>query len=121
MELLYQNDYGATYRIFRSPNPSCEIQLIIDTAGLFMSRSDLDHLLKIVLKSHGSSCTCPECGGDRCNKIWCTNPLMDIHLKVDERILFLLEDLIKGTLFILDMESTLEEHLLKPKNDGEWK
>ncbi|WP_299532463.1 hypothetical protein [Ulvibacterium sp.] len=116
MELLYENDYGVTYKLLHSPNPSCDIQLVIDTVGLFMSRSDLDHLLKIVLKSHGSSCACPECDGDCCNRIWCANPLMDINLKVNERILFLLEDLIRGTQFILDMDATLKENRVKPGN-----
>ncbi len=113
MELIYKNEYGATYKVLNSVNPSCEMQLIVDTVGLFMSRSDLDHLLGIVHRSH-EPCQCNDCGGDRCNKIWCTNPLIDICLKVDDAILELLADLIKGTQFMLDMEATLGEHKLRP-------
>ena len=104
MELLYKNDYGATFKVQNSSNPNCEMQLIIDTVGLFMSREDLKHLLTIVLKSH-ESCSCEECGGSHCDKIWCANPLIDICLKVNEPILKKMEDLIKGTLFMLDLDA----------------
>lgn len=113
MELIYKNEYGGTYKIHNSPNPACEMQLIVDTVGLFMSRDDLTHLLKIVQKSH-EPCTCEECGGNQCDKIWCTNPLIDICLKVDEPILHKMEDLIKGTQFILNIDDTLEQYRLKP-------
>lgn len=112
MELIYKNDYGATYKLVNSPNPNCEMQLIVDTVGLFMSRDDLNHLLKIVRKSH-EPCTCHECGGNQCNKIWCKNPLIDICLKVDEPILEKIEDLIRGTQFILNIDDTLEEYRLQ--------
>ncbi len=112
MKLLYKNDYGATYRLSNSPNPACEMQLIIDTVGLFVSRADLAHLLEIVRKSN-EPCSCQECGGNRCNKIWCANPLIDICLKVDEPILEKMADLIKGTQFMLDMDATLEQYRLK--------
>ncbi|MEO1009657.1 MAG: hypothetical protein AAFX53_00030 [Bacteroidota bacterium] len=115
MELIYEKDYGATYRLRNSPNPVCELQLVIDSVGLFMSKADLESLKDVVLKSH-EPCTCAECGGNQCNKIWCSNPLMDICLKVDEHILFLMEDLINGTLFLLNMDTTLKEHCLKPSS-----
>lgn len=115
MELIYKNDYGATYKILNSVNLACEMQLVVDTVGLFMSREDLTHLLKIVRRSH-EPCTCVDCGGNQCNKIWCTNPLIDICLKVDEPILKKMEDLIKGTQFMLDMDDTLDEYRLKPED-----
>ncbi|GAB5475243.1 MAG: hypothetical protein Mars2KO_33420 [Maribacter sp.] len=111
MELIYKNDYGAVFHVNNSPNPACEMQLVIDTVGLFMSRADLDHLLAIVIKSH-EPCYCEECGG-QCNKIWCANPLIDICLKVDEAILRQMEDLIRGTQFMLNMDSTLQQYRLK--------
>lgn len=117
MKLIYQNDYGATFLLYDSPNPRCKIQLVVDAIGLFMSVDDLEHLLKIV---HGSyeSCHCTDCGGNACNKIWRVNPLIDICLKVDGHYLGLLEDLIKGTRFMLDMDATLDQYRLKPKNES---
>lgn len=114
MELIYKNDYGATYKIENSANSSCEMQLVIDTVGLFMSRIDLEHLLNIVMKSHQPG-YCRDCGGP-CNKIWCTNPLIDICLKVDGPILDKIEDLIKGTQFILNIDDTLDKFRLNSED-----
>ncbi len=112
MELLYQNSYGAIYKMPKVESHICEMQMIVDTIGIFLSREDLDHLLSIVYKST-EPCTCADCGGNFCNKIWCSNPLIDICLKVDESILDHMEDLIKGAQFMLDMNATLEKYRLK--------
>lgn len=54
MEPLYKNEYGGTFKIFDSQNPQCEIQLDIDSVGIFLSKEDVNHILTIVkkLKSH---------------------------------------------------------------------
>ncbi len=112
MELIYSNDYGASYKMVNAPNPNCQLQLIIDTVGIFMSEKDIEGLLNIVRKSN-TPCDCVECGGERCNKIWTTTPLIDTCLKVDDEILELLEDLIVGTQFMLNMDTTLEKFRIK--------
>jgi len=110
MELIYKNDHGAIYHVHNSPNPACELQLVVNAIGIFMSKADLEHLLHIVQKTY-EPCHCPECKGER-DKIWSINPIVDICLKVNETILDGLEDLIKGTLFILDMDATLQKNKL---------
>ena len=111
MELLYRNNYGASYLMEEAPNPNHDIQLVINSIGLYMSKKDLENLLNIVLESN-APCNCEECGGKTCNRVWCNNPLVDICLKVDEPILELLEDLIRGTQFILNMDDTLKKFRL---------
>ena len=112
MELIYKNGYGACYRIYGAPNPDCVLQMVIDAVGIFMSMDDLNHLLSIV-KQPPKPCNCDECRGKGCNKIWCHGTLVDFYLKVPPKVLGLLEDLIQGTLFILDMDRTLEKHRIK--------
>lgn len=112
MDLIYRNQYGACYRIYNAPNPICTLQLVVDSVGIFMSEDDLYHLLNIVRDSD-KPCHCAECSGGKCNKIWCANPLVDICLKVDDDVLNLMEDLIQGTRFILDMNSTLSRNEIK--------
>ncbi len=105
MTLIYRNGYGSTYLLDNPPHPHCRVQLVVDAMGIFMCEEDLQNLLGIVQKSH-EPCYCEDCGGNTCNKIWYTNPLMDICLKMNERTLVLLEDLIKGTQFMLKIDDT---------------
>lgn len=109
MELIYKNDYGATYKTRNHPNPNCNVQLVIDSVGIFMSEKDLINLLNIIRK-FDEPCNCSECEGKRCNKIWTTGPLIDTVIKVDDEILKHLEDLVLGTQFMINMDATLEQH-----------
>jgi hypothetical protein len=109
MELIYKNTYGACYKVSNAINPNCNFQMVISTVGIFMSENDIVRFLDIVRSSH-EPCNCEECAGKRCNKIWTTNPLIDICLKVDDEILALMEDLISGTLFMLNIDDVLEEY-----------
>ncbi|PID69494.1 MAG: hypothetical protein CR989_01365 [Flavobacteriales bacterium] len=112
MELIYRNDYGAFYSIHNPPNPNCKLQMVVDTNGIFLSERDMAYLLKIVRDAH-KPCNCKECKGKRCKRIWTTSPLVDICLKVDDNILELIEDLILGTQFMLNMDATLEKYKIK--------
>ena len=111
MTLVYGNKYGATYLMENSPNPHCKMQLVVDSIGIFMCKEDLENLLVIVQKSH-EPCPCEDCSGKACNKIWCSNPLLDICLKMNESTLDLMEDLIKGTQFMLNLDESIDEFLL---------
>ena len=86
--------------------------MVIDTVGIFMAKDDLKHLPTIVLQDP-EPCNCDEGGGERCNGIWCPGPLLDFCLKVDPPVLKNLEDLIRGTLFILEMDKTLNVHRIE--------
>ena len=112
MELIYGNNYGAFFKVFNAPNPLCKYQLIVDSIGIFMSEGDLDNLLDIVRDS-GKACYCEECRGTQCSKIWCTGPLHDLCLKLDEGTLSELEDLILGTRFIINMDQTLDKYRIR--------
>lgn len=109
MELIYGNNYGAFYKVFDAPNVDCTLQLVVDTVGIFMSESDLPHFLAIIQDSD-KPCMCATCKGGKCNKIWCTNPLVDVCLKVDDAVLAEMEDLVKGTQFVLGMDETLKKY-----------
>ena len=109
MQLIYSNKYGACYRITESPNPACKFQLVVDSIGIFMSDADLEHLLTTVRDAE-QPCYCPECNGKASKKIWCSGPLHDLCLKVNEISRKELEDLIVGTQFILNIDDTLAQH-----------
>lgn len=115
LETIYHNSYGTSLLMRNPTNENCTIQLVIDSVGLFMSDKDLEHLLEAI---HGSGrpCDCLECGGKPCNKIWCSGPKMDICLKLENKNIEQLEDLIVGTQFVLNMDETLKKLQVKPNN-----
>ncbi len=115
MKLIYNNKYGSSFSMDNVPNPECRVQLVIGSTGIFMSEYELNSLLEIVRNS-GKPCVCDNCNGDKCTKIWTTSSLIDICIKIDDTILELLEDLILGTMFILNMKNTLEENEIKNYN-----
>ena len=109
MELVYQNDYGATFKVKNVPNPSCSLQMVVDSIGLFMTEDDLGKLLQMVQES-GQPCYCPECKGERCKRLWCTSKYYEFGLTLNEENKKGLVDLLKGTQFLLNMSQTLEKY-----------
>tara|TARA_B100000809_G_scaffold265832_1_gene325956 strand:+ start:6956 stop:7303 length:348 start_codon:yes stop_codon:yes gene_type:complete len=114
MEEIYRNEYGVSYRSFDSNKPKeISVQLIIDRVGLYLSIPELEHLKRIVLnKTIGDPCMCSDCQGKVSNKIWCTNPLIDICFKFNDTNIEEIEDLITGTQFMLDIDKTLKKYAL---------
>ncbi len=109
MILIYKNEYGACYKIFDAPNHRCSIQLIINAIGIFMSETDLFHLLNTIRETN-KPCNCEDCKGKINDKIWCHNTLVDVCLKMDGQRLKQFEDLILRTKFLLEIDHTLKQH-----------
>ncbi len=116
MELIYKNDYGTFYGVADGPTSKHKLQMVIGTVGIFMTERDVNSLLRVVRNSH-EPCNCESCGGKRRNTIWTTSTLIDFCLKVDESVLLLIEDLIVGTQFILNMGVELDKHRIKCNED----
>ncbi|MGK0494804.1 MAG: hypothetical protein ACJAU2_001185 [Maribacter sp.] len=72
----------------------------------------------IICRFH-KACDCKDCEGSPYTKIWCFNPSTGICLKEDESILEVIEGLIKGTQFILNMDVALDKFNMKPKKLGD--
>jgi len=117
MELVYQNNYGATFKVKNVPNPLCSLQMVVDSIGLFMTEDDLDNLLRMVQES-GQPCQCPDCQGEQCQRLWCSSKHYEFGLTLSKENKEELVDLIKGTQFLLHMDETLKQYRLKPE-DGE--
>ncbi len=115
MKLIYKNNYGTTYSIASSSDLRYTMQMVINNIGIFMSSAELNNLLNVVRSSYGVNevCNCEQCKGERLNKLWKSNPFLDIGLKVDDTILSSLEDLILGTQFILNVDSVLQENRIQ--------
>lgn len=114
MEEIYRNDYGVSYRNYDTADPEeIGVQLIINRIGLYLSIPELENLKRIVLnKTESVPCMCSECQGEVSNKIWCTNPFIDICLKLNDTTIEEIEDLIVGTQFMLNIDKTLKKYAL---------
>ena len=115
MKLIYNNSYGAIYKIKKEVNTKYTLQLMVNNIGIFMTITELNNLLKLVKSSYGfdQNCNCKQCKDVKLNKLWKTNSFIDICLKVDDSILGFLEDLIIGTQFMLNIDTVLDEHRIK--------
>ena len=109
MEMIYQNKYGATFKVANVPNPKCSLQLVVDSIGLFMTEADLATLLNIIQQS-GEPCYCENCQGEKCQRLWCSSRYYEFGLTLDPENTKELVDLIKGTQFLLNMDETLEKY-----------
>lgn len=110
MELIYQNGYGASYSTKNDYNTGYQLQLIIGSIGVFLSREDINDLQTVIEKSRAEGCNCDTCGEKTHNSIWKYTYLADVRLKIDYISIDLLEDLIKGTQFQLNMNTTLKQN-----------
>ena len=116
MKEIYKNNYGISYLATNHSNPKHNIQLVINNLGIFMSLDEMKSLLKVVRSSYKSlekKCNCDECNQQELSSLWKINSFFEVRLKIDFKVLNLLEDLIEGTQFILNMDAVLEEHRIK--------
>jgi len=116
MKEIYKNNYGITYSVKNHPNSKYKIQLVINNLGMFMSLEEMQNLLMIVRSSYESlnnRCNCEHCKQNELSSLWKINDFFEVRLKIDIKTLNLLEDLIEGTQFILNMDTILNEHRIK--------
>lgn len=111
MNLIYKNSYGSSYKVdtYITNNQKRNIQIYIGTIGIYMTEKELSDLLKII-KQADKPCQCEACEGKVCNKIWTSNPLIDICIKLDDEVLDELEDLVSWTKFLIKLDSNLEDN-----------
>lgn len=108
MDIIYKNEYGTVFNLEDSSTEPKKLLMRIDNVGLFMTIPEMNYLHDVI-KNSDTPCFCDDCKGKKCDKIWCTNPMVDICLKVKGPGLEHLEDLILGTKFIINMDATLDE------------
>lgn len=116
MKEIYKNDYGISYLVDNHLNPKYELQLVVNNLGIFMSVEEMNNLLEIVRSSYdviNNNCNCEKCKANNSSSLWKINNFFEVRLKIDNTVLNLLEDLIEGTRFILNIDAVLEQHRLR--------
>lgn len=107
---IYHNNFGISFKWI---NPQTEkvkgkVQLIFRDMGFYLTHSEIKQFYNCVCAAKNTEpCSCCQSNIDSKN-IMLKTPSNKIDIAVNEKELSQVEDLIKGTLFQLDLEYYLE-------------
>ncbi len=112
LEPVYHNNIGATYilkdEIEESITSFEKIQLQLGDIAIILDQQEMKNLL-VIIDSAKKGCQCDDCGKTNPFKtIKCDTPLAVISFKSTKQNIEGLENLIKGTIFQLEMNSILD-------------
>ncbi|NJX14707.1 hypothetical protein [Tamlana crocina] len=106
MELLYQNEYGASYALENSFDSEIKFQIVIGSVGMFLTQKDIDELQDLVQDCKTESLR----NKKNYDTIWKHTCFADVRIKLNQPLLHLLEDLVNGTHFVINMNATLRKN-----------
>ena len=104
---IYHNDFGIAFQWKSNATKRDKIQLVFRNMGFYLTAKEIRQFHENVFDARNSKgCSC--CERD-CNtkSILLKTPSTKVDLAVNEKELMEVEDLIKGTLFQLDLDNYL--------------
>lgn len=104
IHILYCNDFGITFHWKQNQeNNIPKIQLVFRETGLFFSKDELIYFKSQITKTLSQSQKCNNCTEQsNCNRsLLLETPVPQLSFAVSKNDLYLLVDLIEGTLFKL--------------------
>ena len=101
IEQVYYNEFGISFYWKKEENVLLEkIQLVFKETGLYLTVSQLKEFCEFVQLSLVQNDCCEDCVlKSDCNKFLLKTPCAEIDLAVSMTELHLIEDLVRGTLF----------------------
>ncbi|MFB9053914.1 hypothetical protein ACFFVB_12580 [Formosa undariae] len=107
---IYNNTIGTTYLIktdLDALTGSEKIQLLLGDIAMLLDENELVQLLKTIASAK-KGCSCKECNENHDTKsLIFKSAYSTVHFKSNKTNLVALQDLIKGTLFELELSSIL--------------
>jgi hypothetical protein len=106
IEQIYHNDFGISF-YWKSHNETLfdKIQLIFKETGFYFSVSELKDFDDLIEDSLMTNACCDECAlKNKCHKFLLKTPCTQIDLAVSMDELKAIEDLVKGSLFKIQLE-----------------
>lgn len=104
---IYHNDFGIAFQWKSNVTKQEKIQLVFRNMGFYLTFKEIRQFHKNIFdaqNSKGCSCCEREC---ETKSILLKTPSNKVDLAVNEKELMEVEDLIKGTLFQLDLDNYL--------------
>lgn len=106
IEQLYHNEFGISFYWKKEKKVlSDKIQLVFKEIGFYLTIAQLREFCQLTQVSKIENACCDDCQlKNRCHKFLLKTPTEEIDLAVNMEELFQIEDLIKGTLFTIQIE-----------------
>ncbi|KJD31583.1 hypothetical protein PK35_14365 [Tamlana nanhaiensis] len=110
LDPIYSNVIGTTYvlkdNLEKGPFDSEKIQMVLGEVAIILSRAELENLV-VIINSAKAGCNCKNCRCKILKQIKGNTNYVEFVFKSTENNLSNLEDLVKGTLFELQIASVL--------------
>jgi len=108
---IYHNNYGIAFQWKRDIQREGlrKIQLIFRDTGFYLNPEEIQFFLELV-KNSKQMYSCEKCETDKnCKNMLLSTPSKQIDLAVSKNELSMIEDLLKGTLFQINLNSFLNK------------
>ncbi len=106
---LYGNDFGMSFYWTKDDNIIRQkVQLVFKETGFYFSVEELKVFIDLIKESASKNSCCKDCEmKSRCHKFLLKTPCVQVDLAVSMNELNAIEDLVKGTLFKINMHEFL--------------
>ncbi|OIQ15415.1 MAG: hypothetical protein BM557_11260 [Flavobacterium sp. MedPE-SWcel] len=109
IQQIYHNDFGLAFYWIRNEEVLTQrVQLIFKETGFYLLPEELlqfSFLIESTSKKQG----CAGCCKEGCGKVLLKTPIKAIDVAVSKQELFYIKDLVKGTLFNLQLNDYINE------------
>lgn len=109
---IYHNDYGIAFQWKKSAiKDHKKVQLVFRNTGLYLSLNELVSFSKTINRTISKPQMCKDCKhNNECKSILLETPASQISFAVSYIELKQIQDLLKGTLFQLQLENVFKEN-----------
>lgn len=109
IDLLYTNDIGIVFKWkITSQKDKNKVQLVFRDTGFYIQPKELFQFSKCIKKAIKNSGKCSSCvAAEGCRSILIETPIKELTFAVNRTELYLLNELILGSLFQLNLNSIL--------------
>jgi len=115
IDKIYSNSFGISFRWKNALVKNVEkTQIIFRDTGVFLSTSEIKNFSCLITAAIKRSLACGKCSySDSCKSILLETPFNHINFAVNYNELINIDDLIKGTLFNLELNTVLNKNTIK--------
>ncbi|KAF2514513.1 hypothetical protein E0W68_13655 [Flavobacterium salilacus subsp. salilacus] len=110
IEQIYHNEFGVAFHWIKNDAVLTErVQLIFKETGFYLEHHELDEF-KMLVNATCAQYNCNDCCyRQACQRVLLKTPVSEVDLAVTQKELYLIKDLMEGTLFNLNLSYYIKE------------